>query len=116
MKELVTTETIIGWLKTKIENREPIQPSVWLDSAQKLIVLWSDLSDEYAELQTKVAQYKVGQLDLGKSVAEVRTRAEALEDYKRMKQIKGRMDLITEYIRIAKQRAKMKWEEEHFNN
>lgn len=112
MTEKVTPEIIIGWLKEQIEERNPIAPERFMDAAQKLIVFWGDLADEASGLETVLAQHKVEFLNEGKSVAEAKARVEAMPEMGEYKRIKARMNQITEFVRIAKQRARMKWEEE----
>src|ERR1700691_5520576 len=58
MNNVVTTETILDWLKEQVEQKNPVAPSVWLDSAQKLVVLLGDESDKLHRLQQRVAQMR----------------------------------------------------------
>lgn len=111
MTDIITTDTIINWIKDKVESKEPVSPGVFVDAAQKLNVL---LSDEHAELikwQNAVAVQKAGLINGGYSVAKAKAVVEATEEYKQMLLQKAKIDRIVEFIRISKLQARMKMDE-----
>ncbi len=105
MKEKVTIENILLWFKTAIENKEPIDPITWLDSAQKLVVLLEDVDNELDSMEATFAEEKRKQVLKGKSVAMAETlkydNRDYYEHYLRLKSLKER---VKEHIRLAKAR------------
>lgn len=106
--ELVTTDTIIGFLQEKVENKEPIGPGVWLDAAQKLNVLLGDESDKLYDMQQSVSVLKANLIEQGKSVAQSKIIVEATDQYTSMMKQKSKIERVIEFIRIAKIQARMR--------
>lgn len=111
--ELVTTDKIIDYLQTKVENKEPIHASVWLDAAQKLNILIGDEHDKLYDLQQKVANLKVKFYEDVKegekpNVSKAKMYVEASEEYKELHKQKAKIGSIEEFIRIAKIQARLK--------
>lgn len=109
----VTTETIINWIKEQVENKQPVAPGLWVDSAAKLNVLLADEHNKLFEYQQKVAQMKLGYLQ-GQdkiNVSEAKLRVEATDEYRLMHEQKAKIERIIEFIRIAKVQARMTMEE-----
>ena len=111
--ELVTTDSIIKYLQEKVEKKEPLHASVWLDSAQKLNILIGDEHDKLFDLQQKVAllkiQYYENALEGQKpNVSRAKMYVEATDQYKQMQAVKAKILAIEEFIRIAKIQAKLK--------
>ena len=114
--EKVSAESIMQAFKDRIEDKQPIAPSWWLDGASKLIVFWGDMADAYAKRKTEIAEIKVSWISQGKSVAEASVHVEATLAHQEMLQLKAKMDQITEFVRLAKQRARLASWEEGFND
>jgi hypothetical protein len=106
--ELVTTETILTWLQTSVEERQIIGPSMWLDAAAKLTVLLGDEHDKLFDLQQQVAQMKVQSMEDGDTAARAKIKAEATDVYKAMCSQRARIERIEEMVRVAKIQARMK--------
>ncbi len=98
----ISCDTIISWLHDQMEQKLPISPTVFLESAEKLNILVSDESDKLFELAQKVAQMKVEYLTQDMSVAEAKTRVEASDEYREMCRQKAKIGRIEEHIRLAK--------------
>lgn len=110
-KELVSIDLITDWIREKVENKIPIAPSLFVETAQKINILLGDEHDKLFDFQQEVAQMKVGYLEEGKSVAEARTRVEASDKYKLYLRQKAKIERIQEFIRLSKTMAKLKDEE-----
>lgn len=109
MSDLVTTDTIISWLKEQVEQKNPVAPSTWLDSAAKLVVLLGDESDKLHRLQQRVAQMRVDLLkDPQMTVAKAKLITEATEEYRQMKDQESKISLVEEHVRISKIQARMR--------
>lgn len=109
--EKITCDTIINWLQKQVETKQPISPSVWVDSAEKLNILLSDEESKHFELAQKVAQMRVALLEEGKNVSEVKVRIEATDEYREMNKQKAKINRIIEHIRLAKLQSRMAVEE-----
>lgn len=108
--KLVTTDVIIGHLKNKIENKEPLSPGIYIDAAEKLNVLLSDEHDKLFTQQQKIAEMKVTFLeaDPKRNVSMAKLLTEATNEYREMQIQKAKIGRIEEMIRLAKIQAKMK--------
>lgn len=111
--ELVTTDSIISYLQGKVENKEPLHASVWLDAAQKLNILIGDEHDKLFDLQQKVATMKVAYYENVKenekpNVSKAKMYIETTDEYKAMNKQKAKITAIEEFIRIAKIQARLK--------
>lgn len=104
----VTTESIIGYLKNAVEQKIPLAPSVWLDSALKMNVLLEDEHDTFFTLQSNVARVKLNFIENGDSVAKAKAKVEADPIYLVMKRQEARIERIEEHIRLAKVQARMR--------
>ncbi len=110
-KELITTETILGFLKDNIEQKISVSPSVYVDAAQKLVVLLSDEHEKLFSIQQKVAQAKAELMSEGSTAANAKIMIEATDDYKNYQLQKAKIGRIEEFIRIAKLQSRIKMEE-----
>jgi len=106
--ELITTETILGFLKDSIENKKAISPSLYVDAAQKLVVLLSDEHATLFDLQQKVAQMRTDLMEQGSTAAKARILVEATDEYKEFQLQKAKIERIEEFIRISKIQARLK--------
>lgn len=106
--EQITSDTILAFLKEKVETKSPLDPNLWLDSAMKLNLLLGDEMDNLASLKQEVAQIRLGFLEGSekRNVSEARLRTEATEKYRLMKIQESKCDRIEEFIRIAKLMAR----------
>lgn len=107
-EELTTVDTILDFIKDRIEKKIPVSPSLYVDAAAKLNVL---LSDEHATLfdwQKKIAEMKVAHIDQEMTNAEAETRVKASEDYRQYCLQKAKIERIEEFIRISKLQARLK--------
>lgn len=112
-KELVTTDTIIDFLQERVENKEPIHASIWLDAAQKLNILIGDEHDLLFDLQQQVANMKVRYYEDIKegekpNVSKAKMYIETSDVYREMNKQKAKISRIEEFIRIAKIQARLK--------
>jgi hypothetical protein len=110
---MITTDTIIEYLKNAVEQKLPIAPTVWLDSAVKLNLLLADEQAELFDLEQKVAQLKIDflQEDDKRNVSKAKMMVEASEEFKEMKNQHAKIDRIIEFIRLAKVQSRISVEE-----
>lgn len=108
-EDLVTCDKIIAWLQSRVKEKLPIPPTVFIDAAQKLNILLGDEEAKYADLFQKVAQLKVDMLSNAQnsSVASVKLKVEATVEYREMTLQKAKIARIQEHIRLAKIQSRM---------
>lgn len=111
--EKVTVEMILDFLQTKIEERSPVAPSVWIDAASKLNVLLGNEHDRLCELMQQVATLKLHYLesDEKRNVSAAKTRVEASDVYREMCQQQLLCKRVEEFIRLSKLRSRLMAEE-----
>ena len=104
MEEIITADTILEFLKTKIESKSQLNPDIWLDASAKLNLLLGDEIDKLVDMKQKVSEIKLEFLDKSDkhNVSEARLRTEATEHYRLMKKQESKCDRIEEFIRISK--------------
>lgn len=102
--EKVTIDLILGYLKTAVENKSNLTPTIWIDSAMKLNTL---LGDEYGRLYDLKKEVSLIKLDFlsqteKRNVSEANLKTEATETYRLCKIQEMKCKTIEEFIRIAK--------------
>lgn len=102
METLVTVDSIIAWFTEQVEQKNPIDPSTWVDGAQKLNVLIQGEQEKLFDMEQDVAKLRNLLLDSDESVAHAKSRIEATEEYKNARKQKAKVDRVIEMIRIAK--------------
>lgn len=110
---MITTDTIVEYLKNAVEQKIPIPPTVWLDSAVKLNLLLSDEQAELFDLEQKVSLMRLNLLqeDDKRNVSAAKLIVEASDEYKAQKNQKAKIDRIIEFIRLAKVHSRISAEE-----
>ena len=113
---MITVDTIINWLVEQVENKNPISPQTWLDSASKLNVLLGGESEKLYKLEAichqKRAEYMCNP-QMTSSKAEILVKA--MPEYTEAKIQKARIDQIIEHIRLAKKQSMLSMEEFNSN-
>lgn len=106
--EPITTDTIITHLKSMVEQKIPVAPTMWVDAALKLNLLIGDEHDKLLLLEQQVAKMKVAYLTDGDTVAKAKAKVEAEDVYREARRQKAYIEQIEEHIRIAKVQARLK--------
>lgn len=107
MENLVTVDSIIGWMKDQVERKNPIHPSTWIDAAQKLNILLGDENGKLFTLKQKVAIEKYTKIKNGDSVASAKAYIETLDMYREMQEQEAKVEQVQEQVRIAKIQSKL---------
>lgn len=106
-----TVNLIINTMKGYVENKQPVSPDVWIESAAKLNLLIGDEHDKLFDLQQKVAQLKSEKILDGMPVSQAKILIEATDIYREAQKQKAIISQVEEFIRIAKIRARLLNEE-----
>jgi len=100
----INADTILNWLKEKIEDKEPIPPTTFVDAASKLNMFLPDerkelfrLQKVYGDVLTRLrgSQEKT-------NISELKVLGQMTDEYFAVKEQEGRIEDIKEQIRIAK--------------
>ena len=116
MTDKVTCATIINWLIEQVENKYPISPQLWLDSATKLNVLLGNETEFLYRLEAICHQKRSDYMqvpDMTSSKAEILVKA--MPEYTQAKIQKAKIDQILEHIKLAKKQATLLQEEFNSN-
>lgn len=105
--ETRTFDSVISALNNMVSQKQVIDPSQWVEAGQYLNLFLESEQTKLFELQQKVAQMRCDLLEVGKSVAEAKTRIEASQEYLDMQKQKAKIDRAIEMIRITKLQARM---------
>ena len=108
MKPLVTTDAILEYLRKKVETKDVIAPSIWMDACVKLIVLVPQEQDKLFDLQKQVSVIKMNCMAEGSTAASAKVTAEASDVYWTMKKQEATVENIYELIRISKLQSKIR--------
>lgn len=101
----VTADTIITYLKEKVEKKEAqFDSNFFVETALKLNLLLGDEQDALAELAQEVAKKKLEILNSQekRNVSEAKLRIEADPIYLRYKKQDMKCQRIEEFVRLAK--------------
>jgi hypothetical protein len=114
--ELVTCDTILGWLKEQVEQKRLIDPKIWGDAAFKLNLLQADEDSTMEGQRQDVAKLKLdilkaqvygnhSLLPQKKNVALADAEVEATDLYRLMRLQEHKVERIKEFIKIAKKNS-----------
>lgn len=105
----ITADTILQWFQNAVEEKQELNPDLWLDAAHKLVIFLGDEEMKLYELQQKVAEKKLEFYNAMEKpqVAAAEMRVEATDIFKEYRQQKAKINQIEEFVRIAKLRVKV---------
>lgn len=104
MTEKITTDSILDWLKERVESKKPIPQDAWADAAFRLNLLLADEHVDLENLRSLVSNKKLAIMKAQdkKNVAAAELEIEASDDYRVMRIQEHRVDRIEEFIKLAK--------------
>ena len=105
--ELITTDTILGFLKDAVQSKRALNPDIWLDAAFKLNLLLADEHILMEDLRLGVAKKKLSLIKAQekRNVSAAELEIEASEEHRAMKLQEHKVDRIEEFIKIAEKNA-----------
>ncbi len=106
-----SVDSILEALEKMAEQKEALDPNVWVDGASKLIALLGNEQDKLFEMECEVAKIKMLAMESGDTASKAKVRAEATEEFKNTRKLKAKIERVFEIIRISKLRARMSMEE-----
>ncbi len=102
MENLVTTDKIIEWFTSQIENKLPIDSHLYLDAALKLNVLLQGEQEKLYDMEQEVAKLRKTLLESGKNSTYTKMMIEATDEYKEVKKQKAKIDRCISFMQLAK--------------
>lgn len=108
---MVNADIIINWLTEQVVNKQPVSPSVWVESAVKLNMLIGDEQAKLFQLGQNVANMKKLLLESNESVSRAKTLVEASDEYRQYCTQKAKIERAIELIRLSKVMARMSSDE-----
>lgn len=104
----ITIKTILDEMKDTVVQGKTKSAGWWVDKGIELASLWSDLKDEMNRYEMMYKNEISKLIEQGKKVSEAERITEGIsESYKMYLYLKGRDEIIQEFIRLAKVRAKV---------
>jgi site-specific DNA-adenine methylase len=106
-----TLDDILAKLKEMAETKQPVDMTLYLDAAAKMLILLQDLDEELVDAQMTVANAKAQLITDGKSVSASQVIIEATPHYRTLLTLKAKRERIGEFIRVCKKRTEINnWE------
>ena len=99
-----TIDSIIEEMRSRVEENIAVSPVSWVESALRLNVLASDLDNDLAEAEGKMAE-KESELVEENPASKSKILARKSIDYTEYLKLKAKLKRIDEYIKIAKKRS-----------
>lgn len=102
---MITVDFILGTIKERVENKEPISPDVWLDAAEKINALQEEVDEQtiLAEMAYNERKRSYMSEDMPHNKAQVI--AKCSDEYKLFRSLEAKSKRIKEFINLAKKRA-----------
>lgn len=107
MQDLVTITSIENWFRENVEQRIPIAPSKYLDAAQKIVVLLSNLDDDLTTAEMAVNRRVAAYMESGDSAAGAKLKVKALPEYENYLRMNAQKERAIEFIRICKKKVEI---------
>ena len=105
--EKVDSDIILNYLKGLVESKKPIPREIWLECAFKLNLLRLDEGQLYSTMLQAVAKKKleIYNAQTKRNVAAADLEVEATDEYRFMRDQREKLEVIEEFVRIAKKNA-----------
>ncbi len=103
----VTNDLILSTIKGWVESKASISAEMWMDAAMKLNILSLDDAEAMIDAELRDAQLKLGILakQEKRNVAAAEIEVEASPEYRHLRILQERMEVLREAIRLAKKSA-----------
>lgn len=107
MTDKITADTILKWAQEQVESKNMPSREVWLDIAFRLNLLKIDEAALLNKMRQSVAQkkYEVLQAQDKKNVAAASLEVERSEEYRFMRDQETKIEVIEEFVRLAKKNS-----------
>ncbi len=115
MESKITVDELLRWLREMIEKGVAIPPHDWIESAARLNILVGDETARLYHLKQAVSKFRADLITKGDNVSKAKSMVEAMDEYRDMKILEGKIKVIEESVRIAKLMARTSIEEARGN-
>ena len=104
---MVTIDTILNWFQEQIEQKIPVSAGMYLEAAQKMIVLLANIDDEIVEKELTVNRQIADMIESGDSVSAAKIKVKALNDYADLQRLIAKKERAKGFIQISKKRVEL---------
>lgn len=111
-KEPITVDEILAYLQKAASDNMPLPPDRWVDAGMRLQSLLGNEMDSYYLMEHSLAKARVELIQHGMKLGEAKMHVEASDEYFQARKQKGKIERVTEIIRLAKLRGRMASEEQ----
>jgi len=93
-------------MKDMVEKKAVLSPNDWLDYANDLSIFWQDLKVELTKYEMLYKSEISDMIEDGEKISGAKLKVEGKsENYRMFSYLKGRDEIIKEFIKIAKKKA-----------
>lgn len=105
--EKITADTVLNWAREQVESKKMPSREVWLDIAFRLNLLKIDEAALLNKMRQAVAKkkYEILKSQDKRNVAAAELEVEASDEYCFMKDQEAKLEVIEEFVRIAKKNS-----------
>lgn len=105
--ERITADTVLNWAREQVESKNMPSREVWLDIAFRLNLLKIDEAQLLNKMRQAVAQkkYSIMQSQDKRNVTAAELEVETSEEYRFMRDQEAKLEVIEEFVRIAKKNS-----------
>lgn len=106
-EKIISSDTILNWVKEQVENKREISRELWLEIAFKLNLLRLDEAILYNKMRQSVAikKFEIMKRQVKRNVSAVNAEIETFDEYRFMKDQEDKIYVIDEFVRVAKKSA-----------
>jgi hypothetical protein len=103
----ITSDTILDWARQQVESKNMPSREVWLDIAFRLNLLKMEDTQLLNKMRQAVAQNKFAIMKAQdkRNVAAVDLEIETTDDFRFMKDQEAKIEVVEEFVRIAKRNS-----------
>lgn len=106
IEEAVSIDSMMAWFKERIESRQPVPPSLYLDAAAKAIVLLQDLDEELTAAEMEVHRTKAKLIET-LTASSAKELVKATDAYGTYLTLKAKKERVLGFIQVAKKRTEI---------
>jgi hypothetical protein len=101
----ITVDSIMTEMEERVARGIPMTPGIYLDYAQKLVALLSNLDESLVLAEMAYRKLRAQFIEIGTTAAEAEVRAKSSDAYKEYLFLKAKRDRVQEVVNISKKRV-----------
>jgi len=97
---------VLEEMKLAVQNKDILSPDDWLSYANELAIFWQDLKAEMTKYEMIYKSEVSALVEAGEKISGAKLKIEgSSKNYRLYSYLKGRDEIIKEFIKIAKKKA-----------